>query len=319
MIKNRKIGLGTAAIGRPMYINIRDQQDPSSFNLESFKRAGKHLLTCAYEHGVRHFDTAPGYGVAEQVLLEWIDEFKPEDISVSTKWGYTYTANFNPQARTHEIKEHSLQKLNEQWELSSQLLPHLKIYQIHSATKESGVLDNDDMLYRLYDIKQQHGLELGLSVSGYNQNEIIHSALSIQLNNVDLFDSIQVTFNVFDQQFLEIHRFIKESGKKVIIKEALANGRIFPNANYPGYQKFYRYVLELAKKYDVGLDAIALRFCIDALQPYSVLSGASKQSHLSSNLRANDFRLSSEELHNIKAFATDTKSYWEERSRLKWQ
>ena len=63
-------------------------------------------------------------------------------IEIATKWGYTYTANFDANATVHEVKEHSLSKLNEQWNFSKQLLPYLKVYQIHSATLETGVLEN---------------------------------------------------------------------------------------------------------------------------------------------------------------------------------
>ncbi len=50
--------------------------------------------------------------------------------------GYTYIANFDFNATIHEDKNHSLEKLNQQWEKSKQLLPNLKLYQIHSVTQE---------------------------------------------------------------------------------------------------------------------------------------------------------------------------------------
>ena len=52
-----------------------------------------------------------------------------------SKWGYTYTADWKIEADAHEVKEHSLAVLNRQAEESTSLLgPHLKLYQIHSAT-----------------------------------------------------------------------------------------------------------------------------------------------------------------------------------------
>ena len=46
------------------------------------------LLECAYEAGIRHFDTAPyyGYGEAERVLGEFLRE-KRDQITVTTKFG----------------------------------------------------------------------------------------------------------------------------------------------------------------------------------------------------------------------------------------
>ena len=312
------IGLGTAAIGRPQYINIKDEVDLVPFSIDTFSNKGKSILTEAYNKGIRHFDTAPGYGIAEQLLIDWIKKNNPQDITVSTKWGYTYVANFDPSAVIHEVKEHSLEKLNEQWEVSKQLLPYLNIYQIHSATLDSGVLENEQVLNRLFELKEKHKIVIGLSTSGGNQNEIISKALDIKINNENLFNSFQVTFNVFDQSLLSINETLLKQNKQIIIKEALANGRIFPNDNYPHYKEMYEVLKVLATKYNVGIDAIALRFCLDTIKPYKVLSGAKEVNHLADNLKALSFQLSSNELNKIKDHATSPFSYWKERKKLIW-
>ena len=268
------IGLGTAAIGRPVYLNIRPSREKSAgFDLTEFKLGGEALLQEAYELGIRDFDTAPGYGIAEEIILEWINAHGYEDVRISTKWGYTYVADFNPDAEVHEVKEHSLNKLNEQWEFSSKFFPRLKTYQIHSATLESGVLDNAEVLNRLNQLKQKHDIQIGVTVTGANQNEIIRKALQVVINGEPLFESFQLTFNVFDQSYLEIQELL--IGKKLIVKEALANGRIFPNNAYHNYASHYVLMTELAQKYGVGIDAIGLRFCMDTIHSGVVLSGAS--------------------------------------------
>ena len=312
------IGIGTATIGRPHYINIKTKVSDEPFNKQNFILKGKSILTEAYNQGIRHFDTAPGYGIAESILLEWIYEFQPGDITISTKWGYTYVANFNRNAKVHEIKEHSLGKLNEQWKVSKQLLPYLNIYQIHSATLDSGVLDNKEVLERLSQLKQEHNLKIGLSTSGDNQNEIIQKALSVEVDNNALFDSFQVTFNVFDQSLLKMTSLLKQENKTIIVKEALANGRVFPNINYNHYQNTYELLESLSNKYDTSIDAVALRFCLDAINPFMVLSGASEKDHLASNLQADNFQLTSEEIQQIKTLAIKPISYWKERKKLPW-
>ena len=312
------IGIGTATIGRPHYINIKTKVSDEPFNKENFILKGKSMLTEAFNQGIRHFDTAPGYGIAESILLEWISDFQPENITISTKWGYTYVANFDRNAKVHEIKEHSLRKLNEQWEISKQLLPYLNIYQIHSATLNSGVLDNKEVLERLSQLKQEHNLKIGLSTSGDNQNEIIEKALSVKVDNKALFDSFQVTFNVFDQSLLNMTSLLKNENKTIIVKEALANGRVFPNADYNHYQSTYELLESLSNKYDTSIDAIALRFCLDAINPFMVLSGASEKDHLASNLLADNFQLTSEEIQQIKTLAIKPSSYWKERKQLPW-
>jgi len=312
------IGLGTATIGRPHYINIKTNVSDEPFNKQNFILKGKSMLTEAYKQGVRHFDTAPGYGIAESILLEWISEFQPKDITISTKWGYTYVANFNRNANVHEIKEHSLDKLNEQWEVSKHLLPYLNIYQIHSATLDSGVLENREVLKRLSQLKQEYNLKIGLSTSGKNQNEIIEKALSVKIDNNTLFDSFQVTFNVFDQSLLKITPLLKQENKTIIVKEALANGRVFPNADYNHYQNTYELLESLSNKYNTSIDAVALRFCLDIINPLMVLSGASEKNHLASNLMANNFKLNTEEINQIKKLVINPISYWKERKQLPW-
>ena len=83
MNANCKIGLGTAAIGRPLYINIREVSTEDSFNINEFRQKGIDILNSAYAQGVRYFDTAPGYGMAEQMLIDWIQEKKDGTIEIA--------------------------------------------------------------------------------------------------------------------------------------------------------------------------------------------------------------------------------------------
>jgi aryl-alcohol dehydrogenase-like predicted oxidoreductase len=312
-----ELGLGTAAIGRPIYMNIRESKfDQSNFDLQRFAIKNKHFLQFAYDAGIRHFDTAPNYGLAEKSLIEWIKKNEICDLKTSSKWGYTYVANFDPNAQKHEEKEHSLAKLNEQWEQTKKLIPSLSTYQIHSATLASGVLENGTILSRLVEIKKKENIKIGLTVTGDNQNEIIDKALSIKFDNEDLFDSIQATFNVFDQSLLKRKKVLKS--KQIIIKEALANGRVFPNNNYPNYKKHYSYLQGLALKYKVGIDAIALRFCMQSIFESIVLCGASTTQQLTENLRAYTFTLSDSEMEELYDLAIEPTLYWAERKKLGW-
>ena len=318
MIKNAiNIGLGTAAIGRPHYINLR-QESTEAFSMDSFKKNGIQVLDEAYTAGIRYFGTAPGYGLAEQLLMDWINENEYSDIEVATKWGYTYMANFNPDAKIHELKEHSLEKLNEQWEQSKKLLPYLTSYQIHSATFDSGVLKNKEVLGRLYELKTEFGLLLGLTTTGANQIDVLTESIQIEQGGQALFDIFQVTYNILDQSLFEILRELISQKKRVIIKEALANGRIFQTPKYPHYSQMYKLLNKLAAKYQVGTDAIALRFCMDRLEPFKVLSGASTQQHIKENMKAIEFKLEAQELNTLKGCFIPPKQYWAERKQLGW-
>ena len=311
------IGIGTAALGRPQYINVR-QKNCDNSNLKSFRKQSFSVLEDAYNLGIRYFDTAPGYGLAEELLLEWLQTKNDKTIEVATKWGYTYTANFDANATIHEVKEHSLSKLNEQWNFSKQLLPYLKVYQIHSATLETGVLENKAVLNQLAFLKKEHNLKIGLTTTGTNQVEVIQKALSVFVDDDQLFDVFQVTYNFLDQSLLEIIDELELQNKQIVIKEALANGRVFKNKNYPHYEKMYSTLETLAKKYTVGIDAIALNYCEQTIPKSIVLSGASTTNQLEENLKTNSFALSNDEIKTLRSCTISTDFYWKERKQLQW-
>jgi aryl-alcohol dehydrogenase-like predicted oxidoreductase len=74
----------------------------------------------------------------------------------------------------------------------------------------------------------------------------------------------------------------------------------------------------MAKKYQVGTDAIALRYVMDNLEPTYLLSGASTIEQLEQNIKAYNFKLEKEELKVLNSFKTDSQKYWEERNELSW-
>ncbi len=309
------IGFGTAAIGRPQYINIRAEGPAPAFELSDFRRRGVEVLEAAYQQGLRYVDTAPGYGIAEQIIAEWLQQHPHEDVELATKWGYRYTANFDPKAELHEIKEHSLSMLNTQWAFS-RTLPHLSTLQIHSATFASGVLENDEVLNRLAEIRDEEGMRIGMSSSGADQMEVLQRALEIERNGAPLFEVFQVTYNMLDPSVGQIRSAFE--GRRLVIKESLANGRLFPNEAYPHYGALYRDLQNIALRYEVGVDAVALRFVIDSLSPFMVLSGASTRTQLEQNLKAKGFRLTAEEIHTLQAHAVEREAYWSERKQMPW-
>ncbi|MBK8504673.1 MAG: aldo/keto reductase [Saprospiraceae bacterium] len=313
------IGFGTAAIGRPQYINLKSEQKTSVFKLTKFKLESIEVIQKAYDIGIRYFDTAPGYGIAEEMMSKWLSHQNDPDVEVATKWGYTYTADFNPDALIHEVKDHRLVKLNEQFANSKKLLPYLSTYQVHSATFETGILQNREVIHRLAAIKEEYNLRIGITTSGTNQNDVILAASEVIFDRKVLFDTFQVTYNLFDQQLQEIIPLFNTSGLRLIIKEAMANGRVFRNPNYPHYEKNYQICEELARKYKVGVDAIALRFVIDSIHPHTVLSGANQVSQLHQNMKALSFRLTSDEIDQLQRLKVNPIEYWNERKNLTWQ
>src|SRR6185436_7354827 len=105
------IGLGLAAVGRPAYINLGHAGDVAADpSIEGLRAQSHALLDAAYAAGVRYVDAARSYGLAEEFLGGWLRDrdLAPGAITIGSKWGYRYTADWRPDAETHEVKDLSL-------------------------------------------------------------------------------------------------------------------------------------------------------------------------------------------------------------------
>src|SRR2546429_2405241 len=102
-----RIGLGLAAFGRPAYINVGLAADlPPERSVDALRERAHQLLDMGYARGVRYFDVARSYGLAEQFLADWVhSRTGVEDVVVGSKWGYTYTAGWRADARRHQGKD----------------------------------------------------------------------------------------------------------------------------------------------------------------------------------------------------------------------
>src|SRR3954451_18716415 len=121
------------------------------------------VLDAAYAAGVRDFDAARSYGRAEEFLGEWLRDRRPAGVTISSKWGYVYTAGWGIATDPPEVKHHDVDTFRRQYAETRELLGDwLDLYQIHSATPESGVLDDDAVLAAM----RETGVAIGVSVSG---------------------------------------------------------------------------------------------------------------------------------------------------------
>ena len=138
------IALGLAALGRPGYLNLGHGADFEDNSVAGLAARTHEVLDAAYAAGVRHFDAARSYGRAEEFLGSWLRsrEVAPGEVTVSSKWGYTYTADWQVDADPPEVKELTAETFRRQLEETREQLDiHLSLYQIHSATVSSTPLD----------------------------------------------------------------------------------------------------------------------------------------------------------------------------------
>ena len=304
-----RLGLGLAALGRPGYINLGHGDDlGGQKDVATLEREAHAVLDAAYAGGIRYFDAARSYGKAEEFLASWLERrgLSPGAVTAGSKWGYTYTADWRVDADVHEVKDLSLATLRRQVAESLALLgPYLRVYQIHSATLESGVLDDRAVLDELARLRET-GLAIGLTVTGPKQRETIERALE-----VGGFDTVQATWNLLERSAAPALEDAHAAGLGVLVKEALANGRLTARGDVGPLQ-------ELAERTGTTPDALALAAVL--AQPWSdvVLSGAATVEQVTSNLKALELEPRQELEPELAQLAEDPAHYWEERSALPW-
>jgi aryl-alcohol dehydrogenase-like predicted oxidoreductase len=315
------LGLGLAALGRPGYINLGHAADLGrDYDVAAMQSHAHAVLDASWQAGVRYFDAARSYGRAEEFLGTWLRtrQIPPEAVSVGSKWGYIYTAGWQVRAAAHEVKQHSLELLRRQSaESRANLGGYLRLYQIHSATLDSGVLDDAAVLAELAELKR-NGMAIGLSLSGPGQAATLERALGIAIDGVRLFDSAQATWNVLERAVGPALELAHAAGMSIIVKEALANGRLTTRNADPIFAA-KRVILERqAARLNTTIDALALAAVL--AQPWAgvTLSGATTVAQLVSNAQALNVALDDQALDALAAMAEPSDIYWETRKGLAW-
>ena len=301
-----RIGLGLAALGRPGYLNLGHGGDlGEDRSVAALRRRTHEVLDAAYERGVRAFDAARSYGRAEEFLGEWLRSRRPADVTVSSKWGYVYTAGWEVDADPPEVKHHDADTLRRQiGETREQLGEWLALYQIHSATPDSGVLENDAVLGELAALRDG-GLRVGVSVSGTSQRQTLERALAL-----GLFDAVQATWNLHERAAGPALARAHDAGLSVYVKEALANGRLAgreprPSSRRPprGRRHARRARPRRRARAPVGGRRAQRR---------------RERGHARANLRASEVEWTDELERGLAPLEEDSEAYWERRSALPW-
>lgn len=308
------LGLGLAALGRPGYITLGHGEDVGAGrNVEALRGRASEVLDAAWAAGLRYFDAARSYGRAEEFLGGWLRE-RGHGAVVGSKWGYTYTADWRTEAVQHEVKDHRPATLERQWPETLEALGRRPdVYLIHSATLETGVLEDGRVLARLAELAAS-GVRVGLSTSGPRQADTLRRALAVRVDGVHPFSVVQATWNLLEPSAAGALAGARAAGWAVVVKEALANGRL-TSRGLTGRGDVHPRLAESARQLGTTPDAVALAATL--AQPWAdvVLSGAATVEQLRSNLAALHL---SPDLEALGTLAGPPEPYWEERSALPW-
>jgi aryl-alcohol dehydrogenase-like predicted oxidoreductase len=300
------VGLGLAALGRPGYLTLGHGRDlGTDRSVEALERHAHAVLDAAYDARVRYFDAARSYGRAEAFLASWLRS-RDVEVTVGSKWGYTYTADWQVDADPPEVKDLSAEAFGRQVAETRALLgERLALYQIHSATVESGVLEDPAVLDGLAALRGQ-GVAIGLTATGADQAATIEQAMA-----VGAFDTVQATYNVLEPSAGPALERAQAAGMGVIVKEAVANGRLTARGDQPQF-------LSLAEERGVPPDALAIAYVLSRPWADVALSGAATAEQLSSNLEARSVEWTDELEAGVRDLVIAPEDYWEQRSSLDW-
>ncbi|MBY3791533.1 aldo/keto reductase [Rhodococcus fascians] len=301
-----QLGLGLAALGRPEYLNIgHSRAVDGRFDPAALEQHCHEVLDAAWESGIRHFDVARSYGLAERFLGSWLSAHpnRRDELVIGSKWGYAYVADFQRGAAVHEVKEHSVARFTEQWpQTVHDLGGEPDHYLVHSVTPDSPALTDAALLDELSALAD-NGIRVGISTSGPHQAAVVRAALE-----TGVFSSVQSTWNLLEPSAAPALAEAHDAGWFVVVKEAMANGRLVAEDST---------LASLADAAGVGRDAVALAIAL--AQPWAdvVLSGAATVTQLEQNVAAlsvDPGMIAAADLDMAESPAT----YWDNRSRMAW-
>jgi aryl-alcohol dehydrogenase-like predicted oxidoreductase len=167
------------------------------------------------------------------------------------------------------------------------------------------VLEDTEVRALLAELRAQ-GVAVGFSATGTEQADTIRKAIE-----VGGFDTVQATWNLLERSAGDALREAHEAGMGVIIKEALANGRLTARGGIEPLAK-------AARRLGVTEDAVALAAVLARPWVDTALSGAATVEQLQSNLGALEVEWDEALEEELSGLVEPPKGYWDTRSNLTW-
>jgi aryl-alcohol dehydrogenase-like predicted oxidoreductase len=167
------------------------------------------------------------------------------------------------------------------------------------------VLDDPEVREELARLRAS-GVAVGLTVTGPDQDATIDRALA-----VGGFDTVQATWNLLERSAESALERAHRAGLGVIVKEAVANGRLTRRGGEAG-------LLSVARERGQAPDAIAIAAALARPWADVVLSGAVTVDMLDSNLSALGVRWDGELERRLSSLREQPGRYWARRVALPW-
>jgi aryl-alcohol dehydrogenase-like predicted oxidoreductase len=219
----------------------------------------------------------------------------------------------------HEQKEHSVGRFRTQLAETRALVgERLDLYQVHSATVDSGALGDAALLAALVDTRRRADFRaVGLTLSGRDSARALELALAARVDGERVFDVVQATLNVLEPSLAAGLAAAHDGGLGVIVKEVHANGRL-TDANERADDQTMLDELRAAGG-GMPVDQLAVAFALSHPFVDVVLSGAATTGQLVSHVAATAApALAAVVRTRLAALAEPPERYWRTRGALPW-
>lgn len=256
--------LGTVQFGLPYGIANRSGQ-PSYETVRS-------IIAAAYEGGVNCFDTAPGYGISEEVIGQTLTELGVADkITVVTKAVRVIDELLSETAAEKLITETALRSLQR---LKLEVLP---VYLFHTEEHFRHI----EVLLKL----KERGLVRHVGVS------VMTPEACCRIIDSGLVEAVQVPTNFFDRRFTGAGVFqkAKKKGVAVFVRSVYLQGLIFLSdtetpPELSAVIPARRRIQSLAAEVGINLDELAVRYVFGIPGFTSVIVGVDSPEQMRRNL-----------------------------------
>lgn len=269
-----EIAFGTVSLGMPYGIEVKGHggMPPES---ESIK-----LLETALDKGVNFYDTARSYGCSEEIIGKAF-KGRRDDVVIATK-----SSHFLDEQGRLYAKNKLAKVFKESLEQSLRALQtdYIDLYMSHTGKQE--VINSPDIMELMAEHKAK-GVIKAAGVSTYTPEE------TRQAIENDVWDVIQVPFNLMDQRQSALFDRAREKGVGMVVRSVLFKGVLTDRGqnlhsalkSVQQHKELYQPLLE---KTGLTLPAMATKFVLSYDQVSSVLVGIDKMEYLDQALAVTD-------------------------------
>jgi len=266
-----RIGLGTVEIG--LAYGLGNTGLPS-------EQEAITLLKTAVEMGITYFDTARGYGLAEERIGK-SGIGKNPSVVIGTKFGQFLKQE--PDLHGADLEK----RIREDIDLSRKNLHQetLKLVQFHNELED--FTDFSEILEIAEKLKsEQKVLHVGVAVRG--------EAAALAAIETGFFETIQVAYNIVDQRMEEkVLKLAQDKNIGIINRSVLLKGALTPaRAKLPQtlsqLKQHADKAEEIAKSLGITLPTLAIRYVLSHPAVSTALIGTTKPGHILSALRTSE-------------------------------